>query len=175
MPIKKIKASAAKVVASSKSQAAQSKAARSKAAQQSKAITPAPTVSNRSKRSSGEAINTAYALIAKIPIDSNFEEYAALPVAEATENRNRKLEIFGSADFAAKIKNNEYLSDNDRVQPVHFDAGWIPFAQDGGGCLLCLDINPGPKGKLLQLIQWEMRGGGAFVRAPSLSAFRKSS
>lgn len=45
---------------------------------------------------------------------------------------------------------------NDQViQDTWWDEKWIPFALDVSGNLLCLDLNPGKKGKKGQIIFWE--------------------
>ena len=108
-----------------------------------------------------------------LPAGATFEEYERLEPSAAIERRASLLKLMASKAFRAKIKDNERFDDGGRVRAVHYDGGWIPFAEDGGGCLLCLDTNPGPKGKANQIVQWELRGGGAFVRAPSLKAFLK--
>jgi cell wall assembly regulator SMI1 len=39
------------------------------------------------------------------------------------------------------------------VKPVWWSAGWIPFASNGGGDYLCLDMDPPTQGKMGQIIR----------------------
>jgi hypothetical protein len=104
---------------------------------------------------------------------TELEEYTVMGAELAQERRASLLELMADEAFRKRIATREGFSDRDRVQPVHYTGGWVPFADDGGGCLLCIDVDPGPKGTFGQVVQWELRGGGAFVRAPSLAAFLK--
>jgi hypothetical protein len=104
---------------------------------------------------------------------TELEEYTVMGAELAQERRASLLELMADKAFRKRIATREGFSDRDRVQPVHYTGGWVPFADDGGGCLLCVDVDPGPKGTFGQVVQWELRGGGAFVRAPSLAAFLK--
>ncbi len=38
------------------------------------------------------------------------------------------------------------------IQPKWWHYGWLPFAEDSGGNLLCIDLDPGPKGKFGQIL-----------------------
>src|SRR5690349_11873828 len=48
-------------------------------------------------------------------------------------------------------------------RPVIWSKGWIPFAEDGGGNFLCIDLDPGPKGIVGQVLRWERSSSGADV------------
>jgi cell wall assembly regulator SMI1 len=50
--------------------------------------------------------------------------------------------------------------------------GFIPFAEDSGGNLFCVDVAPGPRGKVGQVVRWE-RSEGPVVdrRHASFTAF----
>jgi SMI1/KNR4 family protein SUKH-1 len=134
---------------------------------------PASASANDLAVEAGLTLSPALAELWALPPGAAFEEYDGLDPRAAIARRASLQKLLASAAFRARIKDNERFDDGGRVQAVHYDAGWIPFAEDGGGCLLCLDTNPGSKGKANQIIQWEMRGGGAFVRAASLKAFLK--
>ncbi len=54
------------------------------------------------------------------------------------------------------------------LQHTWWDAGWIPFAEDGQGNLICVDLNPGPDGKRGQVIYWERVEGPLTSRYGSL-------
>lgn len=45
------------------------------------------------------------------------------------------------------------------IKPVWWNKAWVPFAEDSGGNLLCLDLDPGPKGKKGQVLVFEMSMG----------------
>jgi cell wall assembly regulator SMI1 len=56
-----------------------------------------------------------------------------------------------------------------RIQPVKWHTAWIPLAEDGCGNLYCIDLEPGPKGQVGQVIRWEV-AGGAFAAGSSTLA-----
>jgi ankyrin repeat protein len=66
---------------------------------------------------------------------------------------------------------HELSEDQKQVAWTWWHPGWIPFAQDGGGNLYCVDLAPGPRGDRGQVIGWEMHGGPLRPRAASLEAF----
>ncbi len=45
------------------------------------------------------------------------------------------------------------------IKDTYWNAAWIPFAEDSGGNLLVLDMDPGPKGKKGQVVRWEVGAG----------------
>ncbi|MFG1960030.1 ankyrin repeat domain-containing protein [Nonomuraea sp. NPDC049028] len=45
------------------------------------------------------------------------------------------------------------------VRYVWWHPGWIPFAEDSGGNLFCIDLAPDDIGRRGQVIQWEIHGG----------------
>ncbi|WP_342662506.1 SMI1/KNR4 family protein [Deinococcus apachensis] len=57
------------------------------------------------------------------------------------------------------------------VRPVTFSPAWFPFASDGGGNGLAVDLNPGPAGTLGQVITFGPDELTRLVLAPSLPAF----
>jgi len=122
----------------------------------------------------GLALSPALEAIWSLPKGAPFEEYEPLEPLAGLERRASLLELMREPNFRKKIAKNEYFDDGGRVRAVHYSDGWIPFAEDGGGCLLCVDFDPGPKGTMGQIVQWEIRGGGAFVRAESLRAFLRA-
>ncbi len=42
----------------------------------------------------------------------------------------------------------------DTIKPVYVDPNWLPFIADGAGNFIALDYNPGPKGKIGQVISF---------------------
>ncbi len=105
----------------------------------------------------------------------NYDEYEGLSPSSSIRRGNEMIALMEDKSFAKKIKNNKYNHDIERIQPVHFDPKWIPFAQDGGGNMLCIDMNPGPNGNSGQVIQWELRGGGAAFKVFSFPILLESS
>ncbi len=41
------------------------------------------------------------------------------------------------------------------IQYTWWDQGWIPFAEDSEGNLICIDLNPDQNGKYCQVVYWE--------------------
>lgn len=73
----------------------------------------------------------------------------------------------------------EGIFDGRTVDPGHGDLikcewwnpGWIPFAEDSGGNLLCVDNSPGPKGVKGQIIRFETDFGPGSTEFESLAAW----
>ncbi|GAA5533967.1 SMI1/KNR4 family protein [Deinococcus aluminii] len=57
------------------------------------------------------------------------------------------------------------------VRPVTFSPGWLPFASDGGGNGLAVDLQPGPAGTAGQVITFGPDETTRLVLASSLPAF----
>lgn len=100
------------------------------------------------------------------------EEFDGLSAQQASDTWRSLVALMSTKAFTAKVRKHKYADDMGRVAAVHFSRDWIPFAQDSGGNLLCVDTGPGPKGTKGQIVQWEIRGGGAFVRASSIALLR---
>lgn len=56
------------------------------------------------------------------------------------------------------------------IQPVFWHPRWIPFAQSYEGSHYCLDLAPGPSGKIGQVINWNNGDGPGEVLFPSFEA-----
>lgn len=57
------------------------------------------------------------------------------------------------------------------IKPMWWNVKWLPFAEDSGGNLLCLDLDPGPKGKRGQVLVWEISMGPALAGFDSFGAW----
>lgn len=57
------------------------------------------------------------------------------------------------------------------IQPVNFSPAWFPFAVDGGGNGLAVDLAPGSTGTLGQIITYGPDEQTRLVVAPTLTAF----
>lgn len=66
---------------------------------------------------------------------------------------------------------HELDPDNGCVRYRWWHPGWVPFAQDGGGNLHCVDLAPEPGGVRGQVFSWEIHGGPLPVRASSWEQF----
>lgn len=66
---------------------------------------------------------------------------------------------WGSRKPLENDKRAVYDPDAGVIKPVWWNSHWLPFAEDSGGNLLCLDLDPGPKGKTGQVLTWEMSMG----------------
>ncbi len=57
------------------------------------------------------------------------------------------------------------------VKPVLWNRAWLPFASDGAGNLLCIDLDPDDGGTNGQVIQWAADPPYVEVIAPNLQAW----
>lgn len=56
-------------------------------------------------------------------------------------------------------KGNISEADRDVIRDVRWHPYWIPFLQDGGGNCICIDMAPGTRGTVGQIINWEQETG----------------
>ncbi|MER7792796.1 SMI1/KNR4 family protein [Streptomyces sp. NPDC097640] len=82
----------------------------------------------------------------------------------------------GLTDLLAKgtfdsAEPHELDPDNGSVRYRWWHPGWIPFAQDSGGNLHCIDLAPERDGVRGQVFSWENHGGPLGVRAQSFEQF----
>jgi len=97
-------------------------------------------------------------------------EYAVLSTKQIQDRWKGLDELRRGGTFEASMPHD--LDDSqEEVKVTWWDSGWIPFAQDGGGNLYCVDLAPGPDGTRGQVIAWEMHGGPSVPWASSLDAF----
>ena len=59
----------------------------------------------------------------------------------------------------------------DGIAPDWWNAGWIPFATNGGGDLLCVDIAPAAAGRVGQMISHSHETGKHELLSPSLADY----
>jgi len=77
-----------------------------------------------------------------------FDGAAFLPVRRILMSWSTWNELLEEGDFdgrAARPKGP--------VRPLWWSEGWIPFATNGGGDYLCLDMDPAPQGTVGQVIR----------------------
>lgn len=103
------------------------------------------------KRHNGEVSLTDYTYSPLHSVLSNWEMMSELDA----KGKFNALEIEGTG--AGKI------------QPVWWHKGWIPFAEDSGGNMLCIDTAPGKRGKSGQILYMELQTGPQVSKYKSFS------
>jgi cell wall assembly regulator SMI1 len=98
-----------------------------------------------------------------------FYEYTSLSVAEIASHWE-DLEKLRNEGAFADVTPHELDEDDSEVKWTWWHRGWIPFAQDGGGNLFCVDVDPGARGNRGQIIGWEAHGGPVGPRARDFDA-----
>lgn len=101
-----------------------------------------------------------------------WREYEGLGVDHALADWRTSSELTAAGTFADAEPHE--IEDGERIRYTWWDAGWIPFARDGGGNLYCVDVAPGPAGHWGQVIAWEVHGGPAGPLATSLESFLRA-
>ena len=107
---------------------------------------------------------------AKLPADfneslkiHNGQKYSAGDLIPPLEDGDAAYFLMASADIAEEWQNRKKLHDSREfadkesgpdkgIQSAWWHPGWIPFASNGGGDSLCLDLAPTPDGKTGQVI-----------------------
>lgn len=88
--------------------------------------------------------------------DATLHDYDYLSI-ERAEN---KWSMMAGLDEDGTFKDRKPKStSNDLIQNVWWHRGWIPFASDSAGNLLCLDMVPGLRGTKGQVIRMETISG----------------
>ena len=99
-----------------------------------------------------------------------FYEYDGLNV-DAILSRWQGLEELRESGTFAKAKPHELSQGPREVQFQWWHRGWVPFAEDGGGNLYCVDLDPDLNGRRGQVIAWEMHSGPVGPYAGSFADF----
>lgn len=60
------------------------------------------------------------------------------------------------------------------IQNLPWSRNWIPVLEDGGGNCICIDMDPGPKGKIGQILFWERETGPEASRFTSFADWLSS-
>ena len=102
--------------------------------------------------------------------DLRIFEYSVLPLHRVLDRWRmlNTLRAEGAFDTAVPA---EVPVGSDEVECVWWSPGWLPFAEDGGGNLYCVDLIPPPNGHRGQVIAWEVHGGPTMPMAPSLEDY----
>ncbi|WP_044278717.1 ankyrin repeat domain-containing protein [Myxococcus stipitatus] len=97
-------------------------------------------------------------------------EYDVLPVEQVLDRWKGLRGLVEEGAFK-KARPHELPKDQQEVKWTWWHPGWVPLAEDSGGNLYCVDLDPGPQGKRGQVIQWEVHGGPLRLGTDSLEEF----
>ncbi|MEM9071697.1 MAG: SMI1/KNR4 family protein [Myxococcota bacterium] len=90
-------------------------------------------------------------------------EYDALPIDQI---QRRWEGLVAQLEEGAFEGHEVFASEAGTYKAVKWSRGFVPFAEDGGGNLLLVDVAPEPKGKTGQVLRWERQGGPGMGSAP---------
>ncbi|MBZ5711748.1 ankyrin repeat domain-containing protein [Nannocystis pusilla] len=88
----------------------------------------------------------------------SFLEYTLLDLSLARSRWQGLNELVDEGAFE-DAEPRALADDQDAIRFVWWSRGFIPLAEDGGGNLICADIDPGPGGTRGQIIKWEKTEG----------------
>ncbi|MEL6344325.1 MAG: SMI1/KNR4 family protein [Myxococcota bacterium] len=95
-----------------------------------------------------------------LPFDGAMTSIAPVQAAKEMQ-RNQKMIEEGA--FDDPLQNIRSWDDgrwrDGRMKEVYWHPGWVPFAEDGCGNLICVDLDPGSHGTIGQIIQMEFQEG----------------
>lgn len=94
-------------------------------------------------------------------------EYAGLGVDESRLRREGLEDLRTRGIFA---NHQVFEQSSPRIQPTKWHPGWLPLAEDGCGNMYCVDLAPGPAGRVGQVIRWENAGGPFAASSVDLAA-----
>ncbi|MEV4418236.1 ankyrin repeat domain-containing protein [Catellatospora sp. NPDC049609] len=97
-------------------------------------------------------------------------EYDGLSMRGALRTWQGLEELRTEGTFAAWAP-RAVEADNGYVRFTWWHPGWLPFAQDGGGNLFCIDLDPAESGAFGQVISWEIHAGPAGPVLPSIEDY----
>ncbi|MFP2931186.1 ankyrin repeat domain-containing protein [Pyxidicoccus sp. 3LG] len=102
--------------------------------------------------------------------DAGVFEYSGLTVDLILSRWNGLTELRKKGTFE-DVTPHELPESDKSLEWTWWHPGWVPFAQDGGGNLYCVDLSPGPEGTRGQVFKWEMHDGPLPPIRESLQAF----
>ncbi|WP_171165916.1 ankyrin repeat domain-containing protein [Streptomyces sp. I05A-00742] len=97
-------------------------------------------------------------------------EYDGLSLRDALSRWQGLEKLRTGGVFAASVP-KDAEADNGYVRFAWWHPGWLPFAQDGGGNLFCIDLDPAERGTVGQVISWEVHAGPAGPVLPSIEDY----
>jgi cell wall assembly regulator SMI1 len=92
-----------------------------------------------------------------------------LPLKEVLRTWKERQEIFEEVDEELNEAISSYPPG--KIKEVASDPGWVPFSDDSGGNFLGIDLAPGPKGTLGQVISFGRDEDKMFVLGDSMESF----
>lgn len=109
--------------------------------------------------------------------DVSLTDYAYLKINSAARVWKSRTESFEKNKNKYPVDKLYIMDcDIDIIQNVPWSRNWIPVLEDGGGNCICIDMEPGQKGKMGQILFWERETGPEASRFGSfaewLSAYR---
>ncbi|MDM8553468.1 SMI1/KNR4 family protein [Desulfococcaceae bacterium HSG7] len=96
-----------------------------------------------------------------------FFEYTGVDTKRIVKNWKRLTELVKNGTFDT----HQVFETTTGVRRVKWHPGWLPFAEDGGGNLICIDLAPPEGHEYGQVFYWENRGGPGDPIAPSFLTF----
>ncbi|MCY1058817.1 ankyrin repeat domain-containing protein [Nannocystis sp. SCPEA4] len=87
-----------------------------------------------------------------------FQEYTLLDLPLAHDRWQGLNELVDEGTFD-DAEPRALADDQDAIRVLWWSRGFIPLAEDGGGNLICADMDPGPGGTRGQIIKWEKTEG----------------
>jgi molybdopterin molybdotransferase len=75
--------------------------------------------------------------------------FMLLPCRDIVEAWREYAELVDAGDLDKPAE-----SKDDTVRPVWWSKRWVPFAEGAGGDLLCVDLDPGAKGRVGQVLRF---------------------
>lgn len=97
-------------------------------------------------------------------------EYDGMSVSDILSRRRGLIDLLAEGTFDS-AEPHQLDPDNGSVRYRWWHPGWVPFAQDSGGNLHCIDLAPEPGGVRGQVFSWEIHGGPLPVHATSFEQF----
>jgi cell wall assembly regulator SMI1 len=95
-----------------------------------------------------------------------FDQNAFLPIRRMLMSWSTWSELLGDGDFDGRA-----ARPNGAVKPVWWSPGWVPFASNGGGDHLCLDLDPPAQGQMGQVIRVFHDAADRIVIAPGFGSW----
>ncbi|MCY0986488.1 ankyrin repeat domain-containing protein [Nannocystis sp. ILAH1] len=100
----------------------------------------------------------------------SFMEYTLLDLPLAYDRWTGLNELVDEGAFK-KAKPRALDKDAGSIRFVWWSRGFIPIAEDGGGNLMCADLDPGPNGARGQIVKWEKTEGPLGPLAENIAAY----
>lgn len=101
-----------------------------------------------------------------------FFEYKSLSISEIYDNWRLLTSLKEQGEFEHLTP--WYIKEKAPVKFKWWHEGWVPFAEDDNGNLICIDLAPGKKGHKGQVFYWGTVGGPEMPEAKSFSDFVKA-